>query len=113
MALLIATLMTLSSPQTIVEQAATVVGENPAYFSCIVQHESGWNPQAVGDNGAAVGMWQWHIGSWQHVRNQMALPLNDERDDPIQSTLTAAYAIGVLGLDDWWAAAGECRHYQE
>lgn len=109
MAALLATVIALTSPQAIVERAASVVGEKPAYFSCIVERESEWNPQAIGDDGAAVGLWQWHLGSWEYVRDRMGLPTDDERDSPIESTRTAAYAIGVLGLDDWWSAAEGCR----
>jgi hypothetical protein len=47
-----------------VSSYAQSYGINPAYASCIVSHESQWDPTKPGDDGNSRGLWQisrvWH-----------------------------------------------------
>lgn len=55
----------------------------PVFFG-LIQQESGWNPNAVGDNGAAIGFGQLHAGA--------AADTGFNRFDPIQNLQgSAAY----------------------
>lgn len=45
------------------ENAAKTYGIPPAIFSAMIEHESNWDPNAVGDNGAAIGLGQLHEGA--------------------------------------------------
>jgi len=97
------------SPQEfMVRRLAEAQGIDPNYAACIVARESEWNTNAVGDDGAAVGLWQWHLGSWQHVREAMGLPVADRRADPVESTVTALWWIGQ-GYGRWWTADRYCH----
>ena len=101
------------SPQEMmVRRMALAFGVEPERAACIVRLESEWDPAAIGDDGAAVGLWQWHMASWRHVRRQMGLSTEDRRMDPVESTATALFAIGRLGLGRWWTADRQC-HYKE
>jgi len=78
-------------------------GVNPYVAQAICRRESAFNPLAIGDNGDAVGLWQWHLSSWEFVRAKMGRSLEDDRADEIESTETALYAMGILGLSRWWS----------
>ena len=101
--------LTLSPHELLVRQAATAMDVDPDYAACIVRLESEWDPDAVGDQGRARGLWQFHLGSWIHVRRAMGLSVEDRRDNPVEATVTALYAIKHLGLRDWWTADRYCR----
>jgi soluble lytic murein transglycosylase-like protein len=102
--LLIATIITLS---------AQFYGVPPEYAMCIAQAESNLDPSAVGDNGDALGLYQWHVAAWTETRAKMGLdPDPALRADPYEATNTAMYAMGVL--HDWYkwstdAGCAECR----
>jgi len=70
--------------------------------------ESSLDAGAVGDDGAAVGLWQWHLSSWECVRAHMNAPLDDLRADAWESTRTAMYAMGELDLYHWWSTDEKC-----
>ncbi|MFI4971286.1 MAG: transglycosylase SLT domain-containing protein, partial [Hyphomicrobiales bacterium] len=40
--------------------AKKAAGDDWAWAAAVVEHESGWNPLAVGDDGLAVGLFQMH-----------------------------------------------------
>lgn len=49
----------------------TVTGLSKAQACGIVaniQHESGFNPTALGDNGTSYGICQWHSGRWENLK---------------------------------------------
>jgi hypothetical protein len=97
-----------TSPHEIaVRHVAGAMGVDADYAACIVQHESAWDPSAVGDQGRALGLWQWHEPSWQHVRAKMGLSTEDRRTDPVASTSAALYWIR-RGHADWWTASRKC-----
>jgi len=82
---------------------ATSYGVHPGLAVIIARRESSFDPDAVGDNGKAVGLWQWHLKSWSHVRKKMGMLCVDDRRDPWESTVTAMYAMSVLHLYRWWS----------
>jgi len=82
---------------------ASAYGVHPGLAVIIARRESSFRTAVVGDAGKAVGLWQWHLPSWCHVREKMGLDIVDLRDDPWESTLTAMYAMGVLHLYRWWS----------
>jgi len=93
-------------PQSIVPMIRLVAhayGVCPGLAVIICRRESSFNPTAVGDQGQAVGLWQWHIASWNQVRDSMGLRGLDLRKDPYESTITAMFAMGVLHLYRWWS----------
>ena len=92
---------------------APIFDVDPNYASCIVAHESEWNPNAVGDDGQAVGLWQWHLDSWEYVRKRMGKDTTDLRADPFASSMTALFAIGRLDLGSWWTSSQTCLCVQE
>lgn len=98
-----------SPHEVMVRQLAPAFGVDPERAACIVRLESEWDPGAVGDDGAAVGLWQWHPESWRHVRTAMGASVEDRRADPVESTVTALYAIGRLDLGRWWTADRYCE----
>jgi hypothetical protein len=50
--------------QVMVASESVKFGINPSYSSCIVSHESQWDPTKPGDDGNSRGLWQiskvWH-----------------------------------------------------
>ena len=100
--------LTLSPHELLVRQVATAMDVDPNYAACVVARESEFDPAAVGDDGRAVGLFQWHIGSWIHVRRAMGLSIEDRRDNPVEATVTALWWI-KQGYADWWTADRYCR----
>jgi len=86
-----------------IRMVAASYGVHPGLAVIIARRESGFDPQAVGDDGAAVGLWQWHLNTWCHTRAKMGADHFDWRKDPWESTVTAMYAMGVLHLYSWWS----------
>ena len=91
--------------EVMIRALALRYGVDPDFALEIVRLESSFNPAAVGDKGLAIGLWQWHLSSWEHVRCRMGLPVSDKRADAFESTITALYAIGKLNLARWWSTA--------
>lgn len=100
----------------IIKYWAIMYGVSVDYAQEIAFLESSLNPFAVGDNGAAVGLYQWHDTSIQYVLRKMVdngelqcIPEGDVRRDVQLSTRAAMYAMGVLDLDRWWSTANKAR----
>lgn len=94
--------------------AAKMYGVSPEYMLCVASYESDFRPAAVGDNGKAVGLYQWHKPSWEYVRGKMGEDPDPElREGPTEAAQTAAYAMGELGLYRWWSTDHLCREYRE
>ena len=89
------------TPIAYIKQFAYLYGVNENLALCIAKNESGFNPEAVGDNSLAVGIFQWHLSSWKIMRKKMGLSQADERTDVIESTKTAMFAISQ-GYGNWW-----------
>ena len=98
----------------IIDLYADFYGVNRKLAHCIVMRESSYNPLAEGDwlNGEprAIGLWQWHLGSYQFMRKQMGEETSDQRKNVVESTKTALYAI-ANGYANWWTPylKGVCR----
>lgn len=99
--------LSLQPHELMVRQMAGTMGVHPDYAACIVRRESTWDPGAIGDQGRAVGLWQWHLPSWRHVRAHMGLSTEDRRHNPIASTSAALWWIRQ-GHANWWTAASLC-----
>jgi soluble lytic murein transglycosylase-like protein len=69
---------------------------------CVAENESRFDPQAIGDHGDAVGLYQFHLGTWQHFRTRMGLPINDLRLDARESARTACWAF-AHGFRQRWS----------
>jgi len=95
--------MSVIAIKTLIVFCALTYGVNPALALRICELESDFNVTAVGDQGDAVGLWQWHKPSWEVVRRHMGKPTTDLRADPVESTETAMYAMGEMGLGRWWS----------
>jgi soluble lytic murein transglycosylase-like protein len=68
---------------------------------CVADHESRFDPQAIGDDGDAVGLFQFHLGTWQHLRTRMGLPPDDLRLDAREASRTACWAF-ANGFQQRW-----------
>jgi len=86
-----------------IRMVAASYGVHPGLAVIIARRESDFNPNAISDNGLAVGLWQWDLKSWKHVRQSMGMSTFDLRTYPWDSTVTAMYAMGVLHLYSWWS----------
>jgi soluble lytic murein transglycosylase-like protein len=68
---------------------------------CVADHESRLDPQAAGDHGDAVGLYQFHLSTWQHLRTRMGLPIDDMRSDAREAAQTACWAF-ANGFEQRW-----------
>lgn len=82
---------------------APAYGVDPELAIEICRLESDFDCYEPGDDGLAMGPWQFHLASWECVRTHMGLPLDDLRTDPYESTRTAMHAMGNMGLYRWWS----------
>jgi len=69
---------------------------------CVARHESDFDTQAVGDDGEAVGLYQFLLPTWQMFRKKMGLPGDDHRLDAEESVKTACWAF-AHGYRRYWA----------
>lgn len=100
--------LTMTPQERMVRHTAEAMGVDADFAACVVRHESEWDPAAIGDQGRAVGLFQWHRPSWRHVRRAMGLSIEDRRHDARESTVTALWAMNN-GYADWWTATAICR----
>jgi soluble lytic murein transglycosylase-like protein len=68
-------------------------GVPESFALCVADRESRLDPQAIGDHGDAVGLYQFHLSTWQHFRARMGLPADDLRRDARTATRTACWAF--------------------
>jgi len=106
--LLVAGIITMPS---VVSQMAHERGVDVQRALTTVTLESAWDPSAVGDEGQAVGLWQFHPGTWEWACDLTGRP--DWRDpinrlDPVRSTIVALDMIdrGWGHLWTGWRVAG-------
>lgn len=95
---------------------ASVYGVRFDYATEICRLESSFDPNAVGDNGAAIGLYQWHDTSMMYVLRKMKedgeiqhIPKYDARREVNLNIRAAMYAMGELNLDKWWSTSKEAR----
>ena len=98
-----------ASPELIhyIEKYAKEYGVSARYLVCLAREESRFNPNATGDGGRAHGVAQWHLGSWQFMREKMGLSTEDLRLCPEESIRTMAFAV-ANGYSHWWSVANKC-----
>jgi hypothetical protein len=65
-------------------------GVNRETVEIVVQCESQWQPEKIGDNGHSFGLWQWHLKSHPEITKSCAL-------NPICSTYVAMEHISPQG----------------
>jgi len=94
--------------QALVGMVAEDAGVDPHLAQETVRLESEWDPEAVGDNGLAVGLWQFHgeesSDTWGWLCRITGHPEwsdDENRSDPVLSTVVAVEAI-ALGYGDHW-----------
>jgi len=83
-------------------------GVNRKYCECIISLESGGRPEAVGDNGAAVGVAQYHLGTYLADARRVGLPVKDDRTNP-DTSIQAMTAALARGEDSKWTASRSCK----
>ncbi len=89
---------------------ATQEHVSPTLAVCIMMCESHGHAWAVGDGGEAVGLWQWHLDSWQHVQRKRGMSLEDGRTDIRASTEAAVWALAQGNTyRRWWATLPLCE----
>jgi len=96
------------------EVCATYYGVDPTQVNCMVQAESEWNPNARRhDDGGpgidAVGLAQFHLESWRHLRRAIGAPETDRRLDPVESLATMCWALAQGDTySKWWTSYDGC-----
>ena len=95
--------MTVAAVKALIVLYSCLHGISPLVTLEMVRLESDYCETVEGDNGLAVGLWQWHKPSWDIVRRHMGKPTTDLRANPVASTKTAMHAIKVMGLGKWWS----------
>lgn len=95
----------------VVEICASLYDIDADECRCIINRESEWNPNARGDGGEAVGLWQWHEESIRYAFDDMGIVWNwddgDPRLDIWASTLAACHALSKGW--DWWTTQETCE----
>ena len=91
------------------------------YALCVAEAEAGpeLRVDTVGDDGKALGLWQWHEPSIRQVLDEMGVERDwaqrgDPRLDPVVSTVAAMWAMSERERRHWWRRADEmCREWRE
>lgn len=76
---------------------ASVVDDR--FLEALAHIESSGNPVAVGDGGAALGVYQFHAMTWAHVsalRKQASLSVHGYRSGATNVAIARSYAISYL-----------------
>ena len=99
----------------VVAQMATERGVDAGRAVQTVTLESAWDAAAVGDNGLALGLWQWHgsesVNTWAwacELTGHGEWGDDANRADAIRSTIVALdmIALGYGWLWTGWGVAG-------
>ena len=72
------------------------------YALCVARRESHFVLDAVGDDGNAIGLWQFWLPTWEMFRKKMKATTDDQREDLNESTRTAMWAF-ANGYARHWA----------
>lgn len=102
----------LSYMNAVVELCADIWDVDADECRCIINYESEWNPNANGDSGKSVGLWQWREESIRYAFDDMGICWDwtengDPRLDVWASTLAACYALNQGW--DWWSTQEKCE----
>lgn len=82
--------VTMNDPVTVITQVANQYGLPPEIALATAYHESGLNPQAVGDNGTSFGLFQLHEGG------ELGSLSPQQAFDPITNAETAIPVIASV-----------------
>ncbi len=94
-----------ASPEGLVRRAAELYGVDPDYAIAIVRCESSLRTDAVGDSGAALGLWQFHLPTWEaNARRVFGRDVGDLRADPLASSLVASWMLARGQAWQWTCA---------
>jgi len=93
--------------KAMVAKHADAYGVNRKYCECILTIESGGNPEAIGDRGAAVGVAQYHLKTYLGDAQRVGLPVQDDRKNPDKSILAMSAALS-RGEDSKWTDYWKC-----
>jgi len=92
----------------LVTNYATKNNVNKDMCKCIIAKESGGDSNAIGDNGDAFGIVQYHLGTFLADRRDASLSQVDLRGDPEASIEAMTYAI-ARGRGGAWSTFGYCQ----
>ena len=103
---------TLEYMDAVVEICAHIYALDTEDCRCIINRESEWKVNAVGDNGDAVGLWQWHEESIRTAFWDMGIGWDwkdngDPRLNVWASTLAACHALSKGWR--WWPTQESCE----
>lgn len=89
----------------VITNAAVEYGQDPARMIAVARCESSLDVNAVGDQGAAVGLWQFHLPTWTaNARRVFGRDVGDLRTDPVRSSVVAAWMWSVGQSYQWTCA---------
>lgn len=94
-----------------IETECYIYGISPDYCFCIIQKESNFKANSVGDSGKAVGIAQFWKGTWESMRKQMGASTKDTRISAYDSIQTFAWALSK-GYDSHWTASRYCQEFK-
>jgi len=104
----------ITMPIMVADMAAARGVDVERALAC-VEAESNWDPHAVGDQGAAVGLWQIHgettYGTWAWLCTITGHPewMDDaNRNDPVKESIVSLDGI-ALGYERLWAGWEETQ----
>ncbi|MGQ9584156.1 MAG: transglycosylase SLT domain-containing protein [Anaerolineae bacterium] len=87
----------------IVQKWARYYQVDVGFALCVARHESHFDNLAVGDGGAAFGLYQFWLPTWKMMRQKMGLSTEDRRFHLEESIKTACWAF-AHGYRSYWAA---------
>lgn len=102
----------LSYMNAVVKICADIYDVDIDKCRCIIDRESGWNPNARGDKGTSVGLWQWKEKSIRIAFDDMGIFWSwrwhgDPRLNVWASTLAACHALSQGW--GWWTTQELCE----
>ena len=87
----------------IVKYASAYGVKDLRLMDCIVYYESSGRDEAVGDNGDAIGVAQYHLATFLGHRRQMGLSQVDLRKDTNASLQAMMFSVSRGGIGNWSA----------
>ena len=93
------------SIEQIITNAAIEFSVDPAWLLRVAFCESSYRPDAIGDHGASVGLFQIQRAFWSEVAPRLGY-VGDLRHDPVASSRVAAYAFANGRAGAWTCAKG-------
>lgn len=82
-------------------------GINPDKFLSLAVCESGLNKSALGDNGKAKNVFQFHAKTFKRYSELYNAPL--DRDNAVDQIFLAANIISDGGIDNWYACKNKIK----